>query len=161
VGKDTISRLENYQSTPQAQTLKKLADALEVPVSEFGEDLVSGRERMLQEAETKEKVEVMVRWEDSLGREREEILRFQGEDIDSFEGGPRGNTIETLYRCPNGFRVEVNDQDSGMVSLYPSYTNPYTGETEYGTYSAEELVQEFPEFGNEDLVGAVRIRDLD
>src|SRR5215212_5990450 len=161
VGKDTISRLENYQGTPQAQTLRKLADALEVPIAELSEDLTSGRERMLKEAKTKEKVEVRVTWEDSQGRLREEILRFRGEEIDWVDGGRRGNIIKTLYRCPDGFRVEVNDQEAEMISLYPNHPNPYTGETEYPTYSAEELVQKFPEFGDEDLVGAVRIRDLD
>ena len=161
VGKDTISRLENYQGTPQAQTLRKLADALEVPIAELSENLTRGRERMLEEAKTKEKVEVRVTWEDSQGRLREEGLRFRGEEIDWVDSGRRGNIITTLYRCPNGFRVVVENHENSTVSLYPNHPNPYTGETEYPTYSAEELVQEFPEFGDEDLVGAVRIRDLD
>ena len=161
VGKDTISRLENYQSTPQAQTLKRLADALGVSATEIGEDLMSGRERVVEEAKTKDKVEVRVVWEDSQGRLREEILRFLGERIDGMEAGNLGNTMKTLYKCPDGFRGEVDDQERGVTSLFPNYTNSRTGETEYPTYSAEELVQEFPEFGDEDLIGAVRVRDLD
>ncbi len=161
VGKDTLSRLENNQSSPQAQTLKKLAEALGVTVSELSEDLTSGRESMVAEAKTKDKVEVAVSWEDSQGRVREEILRFRGEEIDWVEDGPRGNTIKTLYKCPNGFRVVVDAQEEGLAALFPNHPNPYTGETEYPTYSAEELVEKFPEFGGNDLVGAVRVRDLD
>ena len=161
VGKDTISRLENYQGTPQAQTLRKLADALEVPIAELSEDLTRGRERIMQEAKTKDKVEVRITWEDSQGRHRGEIVRFRGEKIDWFDSGRRGDIITTLYRCPNGFRVVVDNQENGTVSLYPNHPNPDTGETEYPIYSAEALVEEFPKFGDEDLVGAVRIRDLD
>ena len=161
VGKDTISRLENYQGTPQAQTLRKLADALEVPIAELSEDLTRGRERMMEEAKTKDKVEVRVTWEDSQGRLRKEGLRFRGEEIDWVDSGGSGDIIKTLYRCPNGFRVVVDDQENTTVSLYPNRSNPYTGETEYPTYSAEELVEVFPEFGDEDLIGTVRIRDLD
>jgi transcriptional regulator with XRE-family HTH domain len=161
VGKDTISRLENYQGTPQAQTLRKLVDALEVPIAELSEDLTRGRERIMEEAKTKDKVEVRVTWEDSQGRLLEEILRFRGEEIYRIDGGPRGNTVKTLYKCPDGFRVEVNNQEEEMISLYPNHPNPSTGETEYPTYSPEELVEEWPEFRDEDLVGAVRVRDLD
>ncbi len=161
VGKDTISRLENYQGTPQAQTLRKLADALEVPIAELSEDLTKGRERMMEEAKTKDKVEVRVTWEDSQGRLRGEVLRFRGEEIDWVDSGGSGDIIKTLYRCPNGFRVVVDDQENSIVSLYPNHLNPSTGEPEYPTYSAEQLVEEFPEFGDEDLIGTVRIRDLD
>jgi transcriptional regulator with XRE-family HTH domain len=162
VGKDTISRLENYQSTPHAQTLKKLADTLGVPVSKIGEDLALGRERALKESATKDKVEVAVTWEDSLGNLRTEHLRFRGEEIDMLEEGNRGNVTKTLYRCPDGFRVLVDDAESGRTSLHPNRPSPYNAnETDYPTYSGEELVQDFPEFGDEDLVGAVRIRDLD
>ena len=141
----TIYELETgRRPAPRPSTLRKIADALSVEVT----DLTSKEEPS--------KVEVNVRWRDSEDRLRGEALRFRGKEVDSYE---HSNTVFTLYESPSGYRVHVEDHEDNTANLHPSEANPHTGEVEYLAYSAEELVEEFPEFG--ELVGVYRVRDLD
>jgi len=148
VALETISRLEKDKHKPQAMTLKKIAGALGIPVSDLAESL--------------NRVQVFVGDMDQRdGLLHGEFINFRGEkshtlDLE-FEGGdePTG----TLYKCPNGYRVHVIN--GGVdVSLHPTRKNPDTGETEYPTYAtAEDLVKDFPEFAP--VVGIYPVRYLD
>jgi transcriptional regulator with XRE-family HTH domain len=153
VGRDTIQKLETVQRPARLTTIKKLADALGVST----EVLIKGRNEPMEETRTVDKVEVEVRWKDSKGFFRPQILRFRGKEIDDYED--RG-MYYTLYECPGGYRVHV---DCGATDepayLEPSRPSPYPWETEYLTYTAEELVKKFPEFGA--AVGVVRVRNID
>ncbi len=158
---ETISRLENYQRKPQVQTLNKLAATLGVTVSELAEDLMR-EEVSVEKIETREKTEVEIRWVDHAANQyRGEILRFRGDIVDHYEEGI--DYTVTLYQCPTGYRVYEENIPDGLANqsatLHPSQTNPHTGETEYPTYTAEELVEDFPAFGSE--VGVYRVRDID
>jgi transcriptional regulator with XRE-family HTH domain len=143
VSRDSISSYERDVREAHPGTAKKLANALEVDVK----NLVA-----------MEKVEVEVRWEDSDGRPVDEKLRFTGELVDTYENDAG---MFELYECPNGYRVLVhNDSPGGMLSeLHPNRVDSVTGELEYDLYTAREVVQIHPQFG--ETVGAMRVRDLD
>jgi transcriptional regulator with XRE-family HTH domain len=153
VGRDTIQKLETGKRPARLATVKKLADALGVEI----EELIKGRkEESVEEIRTAEKVEVEVRWETDYGTSGE-ILRFRGEEIDRYE---EKDVYFTLYECPGGYRVHVDYADGEQ----PAFLNPFrpdrnTGEIVYSTYTAEELVEEFPAFGA--TVGVMRVRDID
>jgi transcriptional regulator with XRE-family HTH domain len=141
VARDGISHYENGTRDAHPGTVKRLADALGVEVK----DLMKG-----------DKVEVEVGVMDE-GVYRGEILRFTGELIDSYE---RGDIRFELYECPNGYRVYVDNGSQELGSyLHPYEKNRYTGELEYRFYTAEEVAEEWPEFGSS--VGALRVRDID
>lgn len=152
VHRDTIHKLETGQRPARPATIKKLAGALGVETGR----LVKNPKEETMETKTANKVEVEVRGEDSKGFMRREVLRFRGQEIDDYE---EGSVSYALYECPGGYRVHV---DYGALDQ-PAYLNParpnYTGEVEYPTYTAEELVEEFPAFG--DAVGVLRVRDID
>jgi len=143
VSRDSISSYENGRREAHPGTAKKLADALEVNVTNLVEV---------------KKVEVEVRWEDADGRLVSEKLRFTGEAVDSYE---IGDGVVELYECPGGYRVlEDHDTSGGQrVQLYPNSEDRARGKLDYGLYTAEEVVQEYPKFG--ETVGAMRVRDLD
>jgi transcriptional regulator with XRE-family HTH domain len=143
VSRDSISSYERDVREAHPGTAKKLADALEVDVTKLVDI---------------EKVEVEVHWEDSDGRFVSEKLRFTGEEIDSYE---KGDAVVKLYECPGGYRVlEEYDSFGGQsIKLHPNSENRSTGDLDYGLYTAEEVVQEYPKFG--DTVGTMRVRDID
>ena len=143
VSRDSISSYENGRREAHPGTAKKLANALEVEVK----NLVD-----------MEKVVLEVRWADSPESVIAEKLRFTGELVDYY--GEDENRVD-LYECPGGYRVAVHYEhpDLGyMTTLEPSHTS-LTGELEYGLYTAEEVVQKHPQFG--ETVGVLRVRDLD
>lgn len=151
VHRDTILKLETGQRDARPATIKKLADALGVEA----EKLASEREeRDMEQTRRAQKVEVEVRWDTEFGF-RGEKLRFRGEEIDSSE---RGDSHLTLYECPGGYRVHVENGGDGTAYLNPSYLDR-TGDAQYPTYGVEELVREYPEFG--EVVGVYRVRDID
>lgn len=151
VHRDTIQKLETDQRTARPATVKKLADALGVEAKKL---TTEREERDMEQTRKAQKIEVEVKWETDHGI-RGETLRFRGEEIDSYE---RSDLHFTLYECPGGYRVHVEHED-GTAYLNPSYPDSVTGEIDYPTYSVEELVQEFPEFG--EAVGVYRVRDID
>ena len=138
----TVYELEAGRREPNPSTLRKLADALEVEVMELTREAT--------------KVEVEVGYEDD-GVYRGEILRFTGELVDSYEEG--GDTRVELYRCPDGYRVYVDDGSEPVRELHPSEVDRNTGEVEYPLYSAQEVAEAWPRFGS--TVGELRIRDID
>jgi transcriptional regulator with XRE-family HTH domain len=149
---DTLSRLENNQRKPQVGTLNKIAAALAIPVAELAEDLL--KEEVVDESvATEEKVEVTVMWRDNEDRVKGEVLRFRGEELDAYE---QGGVTWTLYEVPDGYRVHIEDFNDDTADLLPRAT---WGNADYITYTAEELVQEFPAFG--EAVGIYPVRDLD
>jgi transcriptional regulator with XRE-family HTH domain len=153
VSNETIVRLERHESVPQPATIRKLADALEISFDTLERDFIEGRKHM-EAAATKGKVEVAVRWRDDEDRLRGEILRFRGKELARDE---HGATEWTLYECPNGYRVFVENFDDDTAELHPRAT---WGQADYITYeSAEELVEDFPLFG--EFVGIYPVRDLD
>ena len=111
---------------------------------------------MTEQVRDLETVEVEITWQDSNGIPRSEILRFTGREIDSFESG---QSIVSLYECPGGYRIHVDDQRSEEQTLYPHEPNPRTGELDYTLYSAEEVAEQVPAFGQ--AVGVLRVRDID
>jgi transcriptional regulator with XRE-family HTH domain len=143
VSRDSISSYERDVREAHPGTAKKLANALEIDVK----NLVD-----------MDKIEVEVRWEDSDGRSVGERLRFTGEEVDSYE---IGDGVVRLYECPGGYRVlEEYDSFGGQtIKLYPYSENRSMGDLDYGLYTAEEVVQAYPKFG--DTVGTMRVRDLD
>ena len=153
VHRDTIHKLETGQRPARPATIKKLADTLGVETEELTKD---SKEETMEETRTAGKVEVEVKWEDRDGRIRGEILRFRGEEIDYHE---ESDSYFTLYECPGGYRVYVANGSDGTAYLNPSLPHHYTGEVEYPTYSVEELIEEFPVFG--EAVGVYRVRDID
>jgi transcriptional regulator with XRE-family HTH domain len=152
VHRDTIHKLETGQRPARPATIKRLADALSIGTEELTKE---HKEENVETTKTAEKVEVEVRWETEYGH-RGEILRFRGEEIDSYEDDH--DSWFSLYECPGGYRVYVENRRDGTANLNPSRINP-TGEVEYPTYSAEGLVEEFPDFG--EVVGVKRVRDID
>ncbi len=152
VHRDTISRLERGRQPARPSTIKKLADALGV---ETGALAKNRKETTVEQTRPANKVEVEVRWEDKDGRMRKDGLRFRGQEIGAYE---EGSTFFTLYECPGGYRVHVENGHDGTAYLCPSRPE-YAGGLEYPTYTAEELVEEFPAFGEE--VGVYRVRDID
>ncbi len=144
VALETISRLENDEHKPQAKTLKKLAGALGIPVSDLAVSL--------------NRVEVFVGGRDQRdGLHYGERINFRGENRYTVES-KGGDRTDTLFKCPNGYRVYVIDDLD--ASLHPTRKNPDTGETEYPTYAtAEDLVKDFPEFAP--VVGNYPVRYLD
>jgi hypothetical protein len=60
------------------------------------------------------------------------------------------------YECPDGYRVHIEDMGDATAELLPRAT---WGNADYITYSAEEVVQEFPVF--RDTIGIYPVRDLD
>lgn len=151
---DTLSRIETERRRPQVRTLNKIADALGISVSVLSPLAIKEEKPVEQKARTQEKEEVTVRWRDDEDRLRGETLRFHGKELDSYE---HGNSQWTLYECPDGYRVFVEDFDDNTAALYPRAT---WGQADYLTYeSAEELVEEFPLFG--EAVGIYTVRDLD
>jgi len=146
VSRDSISSYERGIREAHPGTAQKLADALEIEVK----NLVD-----------MERVEVVVRLEDSNGIYRPEKLRFTGDLVDSYEYNAHGGTerIE-LYECPDGYRVYYDRiGDDEPSELLPNWPDRVTGELEYGFYTAEEVVEEYPQFGG--TVGVLRVRDLD
>jgi hypothetical protein len=143
VSRDSISSYERGVREAHPGTGKKLANALEVDVKSLVD---------------MEKIEVEVRWEDSDGRPVDEKLRFTGELVDTYEND---SGIFELYECPGGYRVLVHTSSPiGMSSeLHPNRVDRLTGELEYDLYSAREVVQIYPQFG--EAVGVVRVRDID
>jgi transcriptional regulator with XRE-family HTH domain len=152
VHRDTIHKLETGQRPARPATIKKLADTLGVETEELTKD---PKEETMEETRTAGKVEVEVRWEDRDGRFGGEILRFRGEEIDIYE---YQRATATLYECPGGYRVYVENYGDAIAELHPAVPSA-TGELEYPTYSVEELVEEFPVFGA--TVGVYRVRDID
>ncbi len=152
VHRDTIQKLETGQREARPATVKKLADALGVEEKKL---TTEGKEKDVEQTRRAQKIEVEVRWETDHGF-RGEKLRFRGEEIDSLESS---DSYFTLYECPGGYRVHVENGGDGTAYLNPSYPERVTGELEYPTYSVEELVREFPEFG--EAVGVYRVRDID
>lgn len=138
----TVNLIENGKRKPHPSTLKKLAIALGVDVE------------YLTREEGKMQVEVGA--VDQEGKYRGEILRFTGELVDTYE---RGNFRVELYECPDGYRVYTENEYEERRELYPSKPDHVTGRLEYPLYSAEDLVEEWPEFGA--AVGVKPIRDLD
>ena len=64
-----------------------------------------------------------------------------------------------LYECPGGYRVHVDNYGEAGAYLHPSRVNRVTGELEYPLYTAEEVAEEWPQFGP--TVGQLRVRDID
>jgi transcriptional regulator with XRE-family HTH domain len=151
VHRDTIHKLETGQRPARPATLKKLADVLGVGTEELAK---AQKEETMELTSASKRVEVEVRWETDYGT-RGENLRFRGEEIDAYE--ERGSYF-ALYECPDGYRVHVLNGD-GTAYLNPSRPDPYTGEIKYPTYTVEDLVEEFPAFG--EAVGVMRVRDID
>jgi transcriptional regulator with XRE-family HTH domain len=152
VHRDSIQKLETGQRPARPGTIKSLADALGVRT----EELVNERkEETVEQTSEAKKVEVEVRWEADYGL-RGEKLRFRGEEIDTYE---EGGWYFTLYECPGGYRVHVENSNDGTAYLNPSDHDRYTGEIEYPTYTVKKLVEEFPLFG--EAVGVYRVRDID
>lgn len=151
VHRDTIQKIESIQRSARPGTLRKLAEALSVETEELVKDQ---KEENMESTKTDKKVEVDVRW-DTMDGTRGEILRFRGEEIDFYE---EGNSRVTLYECPGGYRVYVDNWHDGTALLNPHHQD-VSGGFEYPTYSVEELVEEFPLFG--EAVGVYRVRDLD
>jgi transcriptional regulator with XRE-family HTH domain len=147
VHRDSIQKLETGQRPARPATIKSLADALGVRTEEL---VTEGKEKTMELSAEQKKVEVEIRGDMGRG----EILRFRGEEIDGYE---EKGSVFTLYECAGGYRVYVQNGDGTM------YLNPnrlgYAGETEYPTYTVEELVEEFPAFG--ETVGVYRVRDID
>ncbi len=154
VHRDTIQKLETGQRPARPATIIKLANALGVRT----EQLVNNpKEEPTEGTKAATKTEVAVRWKDKDGSIRGEVLRFRGQEIDSYE---EGGVYFTLYECPGGYRVHVDYGGRDQPAyLNPSRHNHHTGEAEYPTYSPEELVNEFPVFG--EAVGVYRVRDID
>lgn len=152
VHRDTIQKLEAGQRPARPATIKKLAAALGVGTEMLAKN--QKEETMEQTMTAEKRVQVEVRWETEHGP-RGENLRFRGEKVNSYE--ERGSNF-TLYKCPDGYRVHV-ESDDGTASLYPIEPNTYTGEAEYPTYTAEDLLEEFPLFGG--TVGVYPVRDID
>ncbi len=143
VSRDSISSYERGVREAHPGTAKKLARALGVDVKSLVD---------------MEKVELVVRWAASDTGAMSEKLRFTGEVVDTY--GEEMDVVE-LYECPGGYRVAVNYEhpDFGpMTRLEPSYER-FPGEAEYGLYTAEEVVEKYPQFGEK--VGVVRVRDID
>jgi len=143
VSRDSISSYERDVREAHPGTAKKLARALEVDVKSLVD---------------MEKTELVVRWAISDTNLMSEKLRFTGEVVDHY--GEDMDLVE-LYECPGGYRVAVNYEhpDFGqMTRLEPNYTR-FPGETEYGIYTAEEVVEKYPQFG--ETVGVMRVRDID
>ncbi len=152
VHRDTIQKLETGQRAARPATVKKLADALGVEAEKLTRE---GAEGDMEQTRRAQKVEVEVRWDTDHGI-RGEKLRFRGEEIDAYE---RSDSYFTLYECPGGYRVHVENGGDGTAYLNPSYPDRVTGELQYPTYSVEELVRKFPEFG--EAVEFYRVRDID
>ncbi len=150
VHRDSIQKLETGQRPARPSTIKKLSDALGVETDELVNE---GKEKTMELSAEQKRVEVEIRWDTGYGP-RAEILRFRGEEIDGYL---EGETYCALYECPGGYRVYVDNGD-GTMYLNPSRPG-YTGEFEYPTYTVEELVEEFPAFG--ETVGVYRVRDID
>ncbi len=155
VGRDTIQKLETGQRPARPATIKRLADALGIGTEELVEER---KEQGMEQTKAAEKrVEVEARWEDGNGLMRAEVLRFRGEEIDYYE---ERDAHFTLYECPGGYRVHVDHEGDDRPSyLNPSEVDRSTGEVEYPTYTAKELVEAFPAFG--EAVGVYRVRDID
>ncbi len=88
-----------------------------------------------------------------------ETLRFRGREIDCYK---KGNSYFTLYKCPGGYRVYIENGD-GTASLNPSRHNS-NEPWDYPTYSKEHLVENYPAFREAvglSPEGIPRIRDLD
>ena len=154
ISNQTLVRLERYESTPQPATIKKLADALGMTFDELERDLVEGSKRV-QET-TNEKVAVTTKWLDEEERTQGETLRFLGEEVYCYDYEYKR---WTLYECPGGYRVFVEDDDTGTAALHPRAGGPGNNAV-YLTYrSAKELVEDFPMFG--EAVGVYPVRDLD
>lgn len=143
VSRDGIVHYEAGTREAHPGTAKKLADALEVEVVDLTEEA--------------QKVEVEVGQHDEHGVYRGEILRFTGEWIDSYEES-RDVTVE-LYKSADGYRVYREDTGTEERVLYPNEVNCVSGETEYPLYTAEEVANEWPEFGG--TVGRMKVRDID
>ncbi len=135
---ETLSRLENNRRKPTFKTLRKIAQALEVPVQELSDGLME-----------QSRVEVFV-GDFNYDTSGEEDPYYEGERL-NFRGkkiGKRkdyGEVTLTLYECPNGYRVHQESMET--VDLHPCRRNADTGEIEYPTYpTAEDLVEAFPIF---------------
>jgi len=152
VHRDTIHKLETGQRPARPATIKKLADVLGIGTEEL---VTTQKEETMELTSASKKVEVEVRWETDRGI-RGENLRFRGEEIDAYE---ERSSYFTLYECPDGYRVYVENGSDGTAYLNPSRYNHRTEETDYLTYTTEELVEEFPAFGV--VVGVYRVRDID
>ena len=143
VSRDGIVHYEAGTRDAHPSTAKKLADALGVEVVDLTEEA--------------QKVEVKVGQLNEFGNYHGEVLRFTGERIDSYEES-RDVTVE-LYKCGDGYRVYREDAGTEERVLYPHEVNRVTGETEYPLYTAEEVADEWPEFGG--TVGRMKVRDID
>jgi transcriptional regulator with XRE-family HTH domain len=149
VSRDAIQKLESGQRPARPATIKSLAATLGVEADELM------KEGTVEHTKAEEKVEVEVFWEDEQGFPRAETLRFRGEEIEAYGEGP----VFTLYECPGGFRVHVDLADGENAYLHPSVVDRFSGEEEYRTYTAAELVKEYPLFA--EAVGVRRVRDID
>ena len=149
VSRDAIQKLESGQRPSRPATIKSLAATLGVEADELM------KEGAVEHTKAEEKVEVEVFWKDEQGLPRAETLRFRGEEIDAYGEGP----VFTLYECPGGFRVHADFADGENAYLHPSVADRYSGKEEYRTYTAAELVEEYPLFA--EAVGVRRVRDID
>jgi transcriptional regulator with XRE-family HTH domain len=164
VATETLSRLENDQRKPQVRTLNKIANALGIPVSVLADGLMVTDMRPLmrpsiEEATTQGKVVVPVAYRDNEVDHKlhQRGLRFSGKKIDS-EERYGGEERLTLYECPRGYRVHILEA-SGEAYLRPTRQDPDTGEIKYSWYSAENLVEDYPELAN--AVGLYPIEDIE
>jgi transcriptional regulator with XRE-family HTH domain len=152
LAKETLSRLENNRRKPTFETLSKIAQALDLPVSELSDGLME-----------QSRVEVFVgdiiydtRIAEGPFYEGER-LNFRGRKI-ARRKDQGGDATLTLYECPNGYRVHVDTPES--IFLSPSRKNPDTGEKEYDTYATpEELVEAFSIFRSHVNLEPVRYLD--
>jgi transcriptional regulator with XRE-family HTH domain len=160
VATETLSRLENDQRKPQVRTLNKIANALGIPVSVLADGLmVTYMRPSIEEATTQGKVVVPVAYRDNEVDHKFHIrgLRFSGKEIDS-EERYGGDERLTLYECPRGYRVHIQEF-MGEAYLRPTRQDPDTGEIKYSWYSAENLVEDYPEFAN--ALGLYPIEDIE
>src|SRR3712207_6422447 len=104
VAAETLSRLENDQRKPQVRTLKKIADALGIPISTLTDGLtVEEITASIEEAATEGKVVVRVAYLEEIDNTyslHQEGLRFPGKKVGSVELNGFYNKA-TLYECPN------------------------------------------------------------
>jgi transcriptional regulator with XRE-family HTH domain len=162
VATETLSRLENDQRKPQVRTLNKIANALGIPVSVLADGLmVTDMRPSIKEATTQGKVVVPVavayRDNEVDHKFHQRGLRFSGKEIDS-EERYGGDERLTLYECPRGYRVHIQEF-MGEAYLRPTRQDPDTGEIKYSWYSAENLVEDYPEFAN--ALGLYPIEDIE
>ena len=68
---------------------------------------------------------MQVRWEDTEGRLRGEILRFTGRLMDHYE---EENRSPELYECPDGYRVFEENHAKQESALNPSEVDPFKGD---------------------------------